>query len=605
MFEFEHAEKLTPDLLPKVGWEACADYGRHRIRSFATVSWGEHCTECAFPTCYTTCSFYQPRQDGRCRRFEYGIFRADRPKTWLPYSAYLKFRNWSMLWAQGNATQLPPALADLLASLGRAAWLLSAPFEAVVRWKIGQKRMSLALQSLRRRTIKWIGAQYRLFPPADAFLLELYNPESSAMRVRLWIRGRMGDEPRRFEWGDDARPGFSSFRIPMGEISALVDCALPFDMGLTIEHEEGRSLYVCSAHFVRFREAAPVVTPQVAKKVKCLVWDLDHTIWDGVLVEGQQGEFPSLRDGVRSVLTELDKRGILLSIASKNSEEDARHALARHGIERYFLAPQIHWQPKSQSLRAIAAQLNIGLDTLALIDDQPFEREEVAANAPEARVYDASEMLAILGKPEFAGDASSGGPNRRELYQTELKRTADFQGSGTDYDAFLASCALKAVVRPARADDLPRIQDIVQRTNQLNTSARRYGEEELLALLGSNSHRCHLAECSDRYGTYGQVGFLVFELHEGGATLTDCMFSCRIQGKRVDEAILRRLLNALASDGRTNLLATYVRSERNAPAFEMLRRSGFQGQASTSAALPLACPTPLQEISFIEVEIGP
>ena len=114
------------------------------------------------------------------------------------------------------------------------------------------------------------------------------------------------------------------------------------------------------------------------------MWDLDHTLWNGILVE-DGAEQIQLRDGIVDVVKELDRRGILQSVASKNNHEDAIAALEKLGIAEYFLHPQIHWQPKSKSIGAIAEALNIGVDTLMFVDDQEFERREVASAWPEVR----------------------------------------------------------------------------------------------------------------------------------------------------------------------------------------------------------------------------
>jgi FkbH-like protein len=608
MFEFEQSEKITGISHPTMPEPSSRSYGPQRIASFSTLSWGEHCTECAFPTCYTTCSFYQPRQDGRCRRFENGIYKANHPATWLHYSAYLQFRNWSMLWAQGNATQLPRTLGWAFEKFGAAVWFVANPLDAALRRVFGRRKISLLLQSLRRRFIRLLGRAYNLFPPPDAFLLELYNPEPQAMKVRLWMRGSGITPVPRFEWGCEVPHGFFSKEIPMDEIANIIDCARPFDMGLTVEDETGKRLYVCSAHFVRLNKSGRTMRGAAAKstdrKIKCVVWDLDQTIWDGILVEADRTHpYPTLRDGVRSVLQSLDSRGILLSVASKNTAAEARRALEHYGLWNMFVAPQINWNRKSESIQAIAAELNIGLDTLAFVDDQSFERDEVASALASVRTYDASSMLELLGKPEFSGDRGQSGPSRRLFYQTDQKRKEDFGRSSSSYDAFLASCQIKARALRPRSDMLARIQDIVERTNQLNTSSNRYDRSELEALITSRQHDCFLVECQDRYGSYGYAGFLVVEKSGEEATMIDCMFSCRIQGKRIDEAIMRRLVNSYGNAGYKKFSARYRKSDRNAPAAEMLRRAGFESLSSNDCLLSINASLPLEEIYFIELEL--
>ncbi|HEX9063065.1 MAG TPA: HAD-IIIC family phosphatase, partial [Clostridia bacterium] len=118
----------------------------------------------------------------------------------------------------------------------------------------------------------------------------------------------------------------------------------------------------------------------MGKKVKCVVWDLDNTIWEGILSEDREVR---LKPGIKGIIETLDDRGILQSIASKNDYDDAMKKLREFGLEEYFLYPQISWNSKAESVRKIAESINIGIDTLAFVDDQITEREEVSFSHPE------------------------------------------------------------------------------------------------------------------------------------------------------------------------------------------------------------------------------
>ena len=130
-------------------------------------------------------------------------------------------------------------------------------------------------------------------------------------------------------------------------------------------------------------QATPVA-PAKRRKIKCVVWDLDNTLWSGTLLEGDEVH---LRDGVREIIHALDARGILHSIASRNHAESALARLRELDLEEYFLYPQINWGSKAASIRTIAESLNIGLDSICFIDDQPFELAEVQAGAAAGPLY--------------------------------------------------------------------------------------------------------------------------------------------------------------------------------------------------------------------------
>jgi FkbH-like protein len=607
MFEFEMSDRAAGRGMnhPSLDAKIQAEFGPERIRSHSLTNWGEHCTECVWPTCYTTCSFYHPRPDGRCRRFTFGIYRAPTPATWMGYSACVEFKNWSMLWCQGNATQLPRTWTRILQLLESAAWGLSAPVDRMLQKVTGRRRLSLVVQSLRRRLIKRIGALYDRFPKPDCLLLEIFNPMPLSAKLHLAVRGGKNSREARFEWTDQAGPGFSSFTIPVSEIERWIDLDGTFDMKLSIAEEAGKSLYFCSATFVRLAPrpapAAAAARNPARQKIKCVVWDLDQTLWDGILVESG-GTMPKLKDGVRSILEELDRRGILLSIASKNSEEDARKALESLGIWQLFLAPRINWQPKSASIRQIADKLNLGLDSFAFVDDMPFERDEVAAALPSVAIIPAGECLSMLGWPEFAGDASGDGALRRSLYKTEMKREEAKAVSHLDHDAFLLTCGIRAGIKRPGDELLPRILDIVQRTNQLNIASQRYDMEQMRALIHSPQYQCFIVSCADNYGDYGHVGFINLELQEQGILIKDCMFSCRIQGKRIDEAVLAHIINHFLRQGTKAVRARFVPTKRNAPAGEMLAHLGFVPVSGVDGVLSLAELTLRPEMPHVEIE---
>ena len=124
------------------------------------------------------------------------------------------------------------------------------------------------------------------------------------------------------------------------------------------------------------------------QQIKCVIWDLDNTLWEGVLSEGGAGE---LRPGVAETVRELDRRGIVQSVSSKNDFENARRRLEETGLWNYFLCPQISWNSKSEGIGRILERLNIKEEAAAFVDDSAFERDEVQFVLPKVRVYDAEE----------------------------------------------------------------------------------------------------------------------------------------------------------------------------------------------------------------------
>jgi FkbH-like protein len=606
MFEFEQYEGAVPsrEAHPVLDPDFQKEYGPNRIRSHSEMSWGEHCSECAFPSCYKTCSFYKARPDGRCRRFNFGIYRAPSPTTWMGYSAYIEFKNWSKLWTQGNATQLPDSLSTLLHFTEALAWGLSTPFDRFLQKVMGRKRLSLVIQSLRRRTIRRIGKLYSRFPKPDCLLIEIFNPMAVDAQMHLAVRSVSG-KPGRFEWVGKAAPGFSSFAIPVSEVERYLDLSQAFEMTLSVAEEDQKKLYFCSASFVRLAKlpVAPAAAPKetAKRKIKCVIWDLDNTLWSGTLLETGTGGV-TLKDGLQYLLRELDRRGILLSIASKNSEEDARRMLEQFGLWELFLTPQINWQPKSDSIQKIAKKLNLGLDAFAFVDDMPFEQDEVAAALPTVLIIPAEQCFSLLDRPEFAGDSSSEGASRRKMYQAEVNREQAMVSNSLGYDAFLATCGIHVRIKRPGDDLLPRIQDIVERTNQLNIASQRYSPEEMRDLIHSADRDCYIVSCSDNYGDYGHVGFICVSWQHGGILVRDCMFSCRIQGKGIDEAVLAHLINHYLSRGATAVRARFIQTKRNVPAGQMLARLGFVPEPGAEGTLTIEAATPRAQVPYVQIQ---
>ena len=202
-------------------------------------------------------------------------------------------------------------------------------------------------------------------------------------------------------------PGFHRIRVPLEEIAAFIDLQQPFGIDLIpndeAPNEEANetTLYFGLMEFVTELAECPKAD-QTEKKVKCVVWDLDNTLWEGVLVEDGAERLRLKRDIAVTIQT-LDQRGILQSLASKNNAEDALQVIRKFQLEQYFLCPQISWRPKSQGIKIIAQQLNIGLDSILFIDDSEFELGEVKAACPEVRVLNAEHYRRSAGKNRTPG----------------------------------------------------------------------------------------------------------------------------------------------------------------------------------------------------------
>lgn len=307
--------------------------------------------------------------------------------------------------------------------------------------------------------------------------------------------------------------------------------------------------------------------------IKCLVWDLDHTLWNGILSEGDD---VIIAQETLDIIKQLDQRGILLSIASKNDASVAIEKLELLGVAGYFLYPQISWGPKSDGISRIIEALNIGVDAIAFVDDQPFERDEVAFVHPQVTCLDATQIPHLLNIPElmprFITDESS---RRRLMYQQDAVRNQiedDFSGPKEE---FLAALDLSFTVKHAGKTDLKRLEELTARTNQLNTTGRIYSYDELEAFRLSEDHVLLVASLDDKYGSYGSIGLALIELQENIWNIKLLLMSCRVMSRGVGNVLLGHIINASKHHG-VILRSHMIPTGRNRLMYATYRFSGFQ-----------------------------
>lgn len=536
------------------------------------LPWSEHCTECVWPSCYTTCDLYSAREDGRCRRFVDGMVRIDCPESLNAYLVKITFKRWAKLWTPGNVRlrSSASALRTEKRDYRIGSTLNALPFPKPIRTFATGKRYSLKKK-----------LAYHAHPGASlpsAFLLECYNPGTAPINVSFTIRAVTEMVAIPFQKLIELAPGFQRVRIPYAEIASIVDLHRPFNIEITPNGEtNGVTLIFGLIDFVQElpRPAASGErgTDRKHSKIKCVVWDLDNTLWDGILVEDGK-EKCTLKPGVRETLQTLDEHGILLSLASKNNHDEAWAVLKQMGLDDLFLAPQISWGPKSEAMWEIARRLNIGLDTFLFVDDSVFERQEVSSALPEVRTLDARRFEDILDLDECKLPVTAESRERRRMYQVETERLDRASSFAGDYMAFLRDCEIRMNILPLADENLQRVHELTQRTNQMNFSGNRYDREKLQQVLAMPWLDTYVLEVEDRFGSYGMVGFCIVDSRE--PVMTDLMFSCRIQSKRVEHAFLAWLIQRYRGTPGRDVWARYRRTERNAPSGKVFADLGME-----------------------------
>ena len=308
------------------------------------------------------------------------------------------------------------------------------------------------------------------------------------------------------------------------------------------------------------------------KSIKCVVWDLDNTLWDGVLLED---DHVSLRDNVVAIIKTLDNRGILQSIASKNDYDSAMQKLQKFGLREYFLYPQIGWGSKASFIKNIAQSINISLDTITFIDDQPFEREEVSFSLPEVRCLDAADLDRLLDMPDMNPRfITKDSKMRRLIYINDVARNKVEEEFTGPKEAFLASLEMVLTIFLAKEEDLQRAEELTVRTNQLNTTGYTYSYDELDRFRQSEKYKLLMARLEDKYGSYGHTGLALVECKEEVWTIKLLLMSCRVMSRGVGSIMLSHIIK-LAKHNNVRLRAEFVPNGHNRMMNITYRFAGF------------------------------
>ncbi|MFL6129360.1 MAG: hypothetical protein ACJ73E_09875 [Mycobacteriales bacterium] len=309
--------------------------------------------------------------------------------------------------------------------------------------------------------------------------------------------------------------------------------------------------------------------------VKVVVWDLDGTVWPGVALES--AALPAAHPQVLSALDTLAGRGILLSVASRNPAAIGVLVEASPALAGRFVAPQYGWGRKVDALRRIADELDVRLDALAFVDDDPLERADVERTLPEVVVLAPEEVPGALDRPDFdPGPVTPAGRSRLDSYRRRERRRAARAGFAGDELDFLRWCDLRAVLRRAVPDDADRLAELARRTTQYNSSGAAYVADGLVAVL----------ELSDRFGADGLVGMATVSTPHGPEWTAELVaVSCRAGGRGAVPVLLTGLARLARAAGAERLAVPCRLTERNVPVRLGLRQAGFAaaGRAGDTA----------------------
>lgn len=370
------------------------------------------------------------------------------------------------------------------------------------------------------------------------------------------------------------------------------------------------------------REWLRFLCPLSGRVCKALAVDLDNTLWGGVAGEDGPGgikleeNYPGAAyRAVQRAMLDLHRRGILLAICSKNNPADAMEIIDRHeGMllrREHFATMRINWADKAQNLREIAHELNIGIDSIAFLDDNPAERDWVRRQAPQVTVIElpADPMGyagAIRGSPVFERLEISGEDRQRGAYVAGQRKRQELRESVGTLEDFYRSLEMRVQVDALTDATLTRAAQLTQKTNQFNLTTRRYTEQQLSGMTAPE-WAIFTVKAEDRFGSNGIVGLGILKFENDAAAVETFLLSCRVIGRTIETAFLAALAKFAHDRGAARLTGWYIPTPKNQPARDFYASHGFSKVAAEEDKTQWQISLPAQSIDcpdWIHCQIG-
>jgi FkbH-like protein len=351
--------------------------------------------------------------------------------------------------------------------------------------------------------------------------------------------------------------------------------------------------------FAMAREWLRFLHPLSGRIAKVVVTDLDNTLWGGVLGEdGMNGirlgrDYPGAAyQALQRSLLDLHDRGILLAISSKNNKDEAMEMLNNHPEmllrPQHFAAIHTNWNSKPESLRRIAEDLNVGLDSVAFLDDNPVERQNVRMSCPEVTVIELGTDPMEYAKtvrdcPVFERLSLSNEDRDRGAYYIQQQERKELETSAGSLEEFYYSLNQKVEISRVSHDSVPRVVQLIQKTNQFNLTTRRHSAMQISEFAADPQFDVYTARVIDRFGDNGIVGVCITRRDRDICEIDTLLLSCRVIGRTVEDAILHFLVEESRSRGISRIQGWFCPTRKNKPAESFYPSRGFQLADQTEA----------------------
>ncbi len=330
---------------------------------------------------------------------------------------------------------------------------------------------------------------------------------------------------------------------------------------------------------------------------KCIVLDLDNTLWGGVVGEdGPEGIALSVTSpgsyfvAFQQALLDLYNRGTILAINSKNNPEDAMEVIRKNPNmilkEQHFAASRINWNDKTENIKELAQELNIGLDSMVFLDDSPTNRESMRAFVPEVETpelpEDPQQYTKFLNSlPYFESNTITDEDLMRgNLYVTERLRR-ESEKEFTDHEDFLKSLGTELKIFEDDSTALTRLSQLTEKTNQFNTNKRLMDIAEIEGYIANSEYAIFYASAGDRFGDHGIIAFALVKKNSETWQVESLLMSCRVLGRGIEEAFLAEIARRAEKSGVADIGIDFMATDKNKPAKDFLDKYTSHGKLST------------------------
>ena len=337
-----------------------------------------------------------------------------------------------------------------------------------------------------------------------------------------------------------------------------------------------------------------VIAAMRGKSRKCLILDLDNTVWGGIIGDdgiehikiGQGDPMGEAYLSVQRLALDLRSRGIVLAVCSKNEDEIARSPFRQHPDmllrENHIAVFQANWKDKPSNIRAIAEELSLGLDSMVFMDDNPVERMHVRRELPEVAVPELPDDPALYGRTLAAAGyfetiAFSEEDLRRADFYQENARRANLQKQSGDLEGYLASLNMEITFQPFDETGRARIAQLINKSNQFNLTTKRYSESQIAAMQDDPAYFTLQVRLSDIFGDNGMISVVICRRASADSWEIDTwLMSCRVLGRRVENMVLRAILEQAKREGAVQLVGCYIPTDRNKLVQDHYPKLGFR-----------------------------